>query len=146
MKNIKITFLTIISVLILATGCSQPQPKPKQNQVEYDYVSKNDMTEQYNMVGIASYYGKRWNGRTTANGEKLNIHAMTAAHKTLPFNTIVKVTLLSTGKSVNVRINDRGPYSGARIIDLTDEAAKRLGMYHQGIGKVRLDIVKYPNR
>jgi len=135
MKNIKTVFLSIFSVLFLATGCSFNQPKVKQTQ----YSSEHDM------VGIASYYGERWNGRTTANGEKLNIHEMTAAHKTLPFNTVVKVTLLSTGKSVNVRINDRGPYAGKRIIDLTDEAAKRLGMYHQGIGKVGLDILKYPN-
>ncbi len=139
MKNIKITFIAISSILILATGCSTIHPKT--NYPRYNNNSYND-----SMVGIASYYGQRWNGRTTANGEKLNIHAMTAAHKTLPFNTIVKVTLLSTGKSVIVRINDRGPYSGNRIIDLTDEAAKRLGMYHQGIGKVRLDILKYPNR
>ncbi len=138
MKNIKITFITIFALSILSTGCSIIHHKA--NYSKYNNIS------QHSMVGIASYYGERWNGRTTANGEKLNIHAMTAAHKTLPFNTIVKVTLLSTGKSVNVRINDRGPYSGARIIDLTDEAAKRLGMYHQGIGKVRLDIVKYPNR
>lgn len=131
MTNIKITFLTILSTIFLFTGCSTNQPK-------YDYISEHEL------VGMASYYGKRWHGRTTANGEKLNIYAMTAAHKTIPFNSIVKVTLLSTGKSVIVRINDRGPYYGDRIIDLTDEAAKRLGMYHQGIGEVKLEILKKP--
>ena len=134
MINIKTIFLTIFSFLILTTGCSVNQP----SQPKYDYISEHDL------IGIASYYGKRWHGRTTANGEKLNIYAMTAAHKTLPFNTIVKVTLISTGKSVTVRINDRGPYVGDRIIDLTDEAAKRLGMYHQGIGEVQLEILKKP--
>ena len=132
MRNIKRTFLIILPFLILATGCSIKQPK-------YNYISKRSL------IGVASYYGEKWNGRTTANGEKLNIHAMTAAHKTLPFNSIVKVTLLSTGKSVNVRINDRGPYCNNRIIDLTDEAAKRLGMYNQGIGEVKLDILKTPS-
>ena len=132
MRNTKTTFLIILPFLILATGCSIKQPK-------YNYISKRSL------IGVASYYGEKWNGRTTANGEKLNIHAMTAAHKTLPFNSIVKVTLLSTGKSVNVRINDRGPYCNNRIIDLTDEAAKRLGMYNQGIGEVKLDILKTPS-
>ena len=132
MINIKITLLTLFSFLVLATGCSTNQPK-------YNYISEQDL------VGEASYYGKRWHGRTTANGEKLNIHAMTAAHKTLPFNSIVKVTLLSTGKSVKVRINDRGPYCNGRIIDLTDKAAQCLGMYHQGIGKVRVEILKSPS-
>jgi len=131
MRNIKRTFLIILPFLILATGCSIKQPK-------YNYISK------HSLVGVASYYGEKWNGRTTANGEKLNIHAMTAAHKTLPFNSIVKVTLLSTGKSVNVRINDRGPYCNNRIIDLTDEAAKRLGIYNQGIGEVKLEILSKP--
>ena len=129
MMNIKTTFLIILSFLILASGCSINQPR-------YDYISEHDL------IGEASYYGERWNGRTTANGEKLNIHAMTAAHKTIPFNSIVRVTLLSTGKSVNVRINDRGPYCKGRIIDLTDEAAKCLGMYHQGIGEVKIEILK----
>ena len=131
MLNIKTTFLIILSFLILVTGCSINQPK-------YDYISEHDL------IGEASYYGERWNGRTTANGEKLNIHAMTAAHKTIPFNSIVRVTLLSTGKSIKVRINDRGPYCNGRIIDLTDDAAKCLGMYHQGIGKVKLKILSKP--
>ena len=132
MTNIKITFITIFSFLLLASGCSIKQ------QPKYYCISEHDL------IGEASYYGEKWDGRTTANGEKLNIHAMTAAHKTIPFNSIVRVTLLSTGKSVNVRINDRGPYCKGRIIDLTDEAAKRLGMYHQGVGEVKLEILKKP--
>ena len=136
MKNIKMVLIAIFSLLILVTGCSTTSAKVE--QPKYDYVSEHAL------FGIASYYGKRWHGRTTANGEKLNIYAMTAAHKTLPFNTIVKVTLVSTGKSIKVRINDRGPYVDDRIIDLTDKAAKRLGMYNQGIGEVQLEILKNP--
>ena len=94
-------------------------------------------------TGYASFYGPEWHGRQTASGERLNIHAMTAAHKSLPFGTRVRVTLLSTGKSVVVRINDRGPFVRGRIIDLTDDAARKIGLDgHRGIGKVRLEVLR----
>jgi len=94
-------------------------------------------------TGYASFYGPQWHGRQTASGERLNIHAMTAAHKTLPFGTRVRVTLLATGKSVIVRINDRGPYVRGRIIDLTDDAAGKIGLNkRRGIGKVRLEVLR----
>jgi rare lipoprotein A len=92
-------------------------------------------------VGHASFYGKAWSGRLTANGERFNHRAMTAAHKTLPFHTRVRVTLLSTGKSVIVRINDRGPFIKGRIIDLSDEAARRIGLIDQGVGQVKIEIL-----
>lgn len=91
-------------------------------------------------TGTASFYGPGFNGRKAASGERFNQNAMTAAHKTLPFDTNVKVTLLKTGKSVCVRINDRGPYHGGRIIDLSQAAAIKLGMYQAGTGKVSLAI------
>jgi len=94
-------------------------------------------------TGYASFYGPEWHGRQTASGERLNIHAMTAAHKSLPFGTRVRVTLLSTGKSVVVRINDRGPFVRGRIIDLTDDAARKIGLDgRRGIGKVRLEVLR----
>jgi len=94
-------------------------------------------------VGYASFYGHEWQGRKTANGERLDLSAMTAAHKTLPFGTRVRVTLLSTGRSIVVRINDRGPFVRGRIIDLTDGAARKLGLNaRMGIGKVRLEVLK----
>ncbi len=92
-------------------------------------------------VGHASFYGKAWSGKLTANGERFDHRAMTAAHKTLPFHTRVKVTLLSTGKSVIVRINDRGPFIKGRIIDLSDKAAQKIGLTTQGVGRVRLEIL-----
>jgi len=92
-------------------------------------------------VGLASYYGPKWHGRTTANGEKMDIHAMTAVHKSLPFGTYVKVTILSTGDSVVVRINDRGPFVKGRIIDLSDEAAKQLGLIEKGVARVGLTLL-----
>jgi len=94
-------------------------------------------------TGYASFYGHEWQGRQTANGERLDLSAMTAAHKTLPFGTRVRVTLLATGRSVVVRINDRGPFVRGRIIDLTDGAARRIGLdSRRGIGKVRLEVLR----
>ncbi len=91
--------------------------------------------------GVASWYGPNFHGRTAASGEIYNQNAMTAAHKTLPFKTRVKVTNLKTGKSVTVRINDRGPYHGGRIIDLSKASAARLGIINAGTGKVCLVVL-----
>lgn len=88
-----------------------------------------------NQIGMASYYGS---GRFTANGERFNPHGLTAAHKTLKFGTIVKVVDLRTGRSVVVRINDRGPFVKGRIIDLSLGAARALGLQHSGVAKVKL--------
>jgi rare lipoprotein A (peptidoglycan hydrolase) len=94
------------------------------------------------MEGIASYYGAELHGRRTASGVPFDMYALTAAHKTLPFGTRVKVTYLATGKSVVVEINDRGPYVPGRIIDLSAAAAKAIGLYANGIGKVRIEIIQ----
>lgn len=97
-------------------------------------------------VGNASWYGPRFHGRRTANGEVFDQHAMTAAHRRLPLGTVVAVTSLDTGRTVKVRINDRGPYVGGRIIDLSRAAAKRLGLIRQGVGRVKVKVVKMPPR
>lgn len=89
----------------------------------------------------ASYYGKGFEGRPTASGERFNSERLTAAHRTLPFGTIVKVTNAATGKSVKVRINDRGPFHGNREIDLSTAAARQIGMLASGTAKVTLDVV-----
>lgn len=93
-------------------------------------------------VGLATYYGKEFNGKRTANGEKYDPHKLTAAHRTLPFGTKVRVTRLDNRKSVVVRINDRGPFVRGRIIDLSWAAAKELDMVSKGVVKVRIEIVK----
>lgn len=93
-------------------------------------------------VKTASWYGKSFHGRTTANGERFNQDAMTAAHRTLPFGTKLKVTCMQTGKSTIVRINDRGPFHGNRAIDLSKGAAKAIGLIESGTGKVKIDILK----
>jgi rare lipoprotein A len=91
--------------------------------------------------GKASWYGKRFQGRKTASGERFDRHAMTAAHKTLPFGTRVRVTHPKSGRSVVVRINDRGPYARGRIVDLSEEAARRLGMIEAGVVPVTLEVI-----
>ncbi|MBN1981157.1 MAG: septal ring lytic transglycosylase RlpA family protein, partial [Chitinivibrionales bacterium] len=90
--------------------------------------------------GLASYYSSGLHGHRTANGERYNMHSLTAAHPHLPFNTIVEVTNLTNKKSVKVRINDRGPFKKGRIIDLSYEAAQRIGMVKKGVVAVRLKI------
>ncbi len=94
--------------------------------------------------GIASWYGKPYHGRRTANGETYDMWAMTAAHKTLPFNTLIKVVNKDNGRSVKVRINDRGPFVRGRIIDLSRKAARRLGMEEPGTARVKLYLAKGP--
>ncbi|MBB3035258.1 septal ring lytic transglycosylase RlpA family protein [Alteriqipengyuania lutimaris] len=91
--------------------------------------------------GVASYYGAKFNGRRTASGERFDMNALTAAHKTLPFGTKVRVTNPNTGKSVVVRINDRGPYAHGREIDLSRRAATELGLIQRGHGTVELALV-----
>ena len=90
--------------------------------------------------GKASYYADRFHGRLTANGERFNMHDLTAAHKSLPFGSMVRVTNLSNGKKVLVRINDRGPYIKGRIIDLSLEAAKEIDLLKKGVTNVRIEV------
>lgn len=88
--------------------------------------------------GVASYYADKFNGRRTASGEAFNNGAMTAAHRTLPFGTRLRVTNPANGKSVVVRVNDRGPFHGARVLDLSKSAASQLGLVQRGSGRVEL--------
>lgn len=94
------------------------------------------------LSGKASWYGGRFHGRTTASGEPFNKFAMTAAHKTLPFGTRVKVTNKNNGKSVVVRINDRGPYKRGRVIDLSRGAAELIGMIRSGVVPVQIEVLE----
>ncbi|PJX26595.1 hypothetical protein CAP48_04870 [Advenella sp. S44] len=100
-----------------------------------------DETSGFSQEGIASWYGPGFHGRKTANGETFNQNAMTAAHKRLPISSYVRVTRVSTGKSIVVRINDRGPFVGNRVIDLSYGAAKRLGIVNRGSDKVKIERI-----
>jgi rare lipoprotein A len=127
--------LAILPLLILQVGCSSLD---RQGSAVSLYDSKPISIE----LGKASYYGGRWIGRLTANGEHYRASDCTAAHKKLPFNSIVRVTNLKNGKSVIVRINNRGPFAKGRILDLSVVAARKIEMIGDGIVKVKAEVLK----
>ena len=95
----------------------------------------------YDRVGVASWYGAQFHGRRTANGERFDMNALTAAHPTLPLSTVVRVTNLANDRSVTVRVNDRGPYAQGRLIDLSRASARVLGFEGQGTARVRVTVL-----
>ncbi|MGB3786937.1 MAG: septal ring lytic transglycosylase RlpA family protein [Phormidesmis sp.] len=117
---------------------NMPKPEPVVEVAPVQQVAIVSST-----VGGASWYGPGFNGRRTANGETFNQYALTAAHRTLPFGTKVLVTNLYSGRQVVVRINDRGPYAGNRVIDLSAGAAAEIGLINSGVGTVQLDVLGY---
>lgn len=96
-------------------------------------------------TGKASWYGKQFLGRKTASGERFVKNKLTAAHKTLPLGTVVKVTNTTTNEEVTVRINDRGPFAHGRILDLSPMAAKRIGLIDRGVAHIKLEVLSLPN-
>ena len=93
-------------------------------------------------IGIASYYGKKFHKKRTANGKIFNMYKVSAAHKSYPLGTKVRVTNLENGKSIKLLINDRGPFVSGRIIDLSYKAARKLDFVNQGTVKVRIDVIR----
>jgi rare lipoprotein A len=102
--------------------------------------------EEKPQVGVASWYGEGFQGNTTASGETFDLNELTAAHPTLPFGTTVRVTNLKNSKDILLRVNDRGPHIGRRLIDVSWAAAKRLGFVHSGTTPVRVEVVTYPKQ
>jgi rare lipoprotein A len=94
----------------------------------------------YTETGLASWYGRAHHRKRTASGERFDMHGMTAAHRRLEFGTVVRVVNLENGRSVKVRINDRGPYVRGRVIDLSSRAADALGIKGEGVARVRLEV------
>lgn len=121
-----ISFSLLIIGMLLATGCITSHRRAYRKET---------------YIGMASWYGKEYHRRFTASGERYNMRNLTAAHPFLPFGTRVKVTHLSNGKSVKVTINDRGPFKGDRIIDLSYKAAQKIGMVKEGLARVKLEIL-----
>lgn len=105
--------------------------------IYYTGLSQDNLVQK----GIASYYGKKFHGKKTASGETFDMHKLTAAHRTLPFNTRVKVTNVNNKRSVIVRINDRGPFIAGRIIDVSRAAAEKLGFVSKGRTTVRIEVL-----
>jgi len=127
-------------LLVLLTGVASRTARAGDPPSQADAVRNVDTSSaHYTAEGIASWYGRRFHGRKTANGERFNRHALTCAHRTLPFGTKIKVTNIETGEEITVRVNDRGPYVHDRIIDLSDAAAKAIGI--MGCGIVHIETV-----
>jgi rare lipoprotein A len=117
--------LGLLCILWLGVGCARN-------------VRKEGGREGFLGEGLASYYGPGFHGKKTASGELFDKNDLTAAHRKLRFGSCVHVTSVATGKSIKVRVNDRGPYSGDRIIDLSEAAARSLGIIDRGVSRVRL--------
>ncbi len=113
-------------------------PKKTKNKVPLLIKGSN-----HTAILTSSYYGPKFHGRPTASGEIFDMNGLTAAHKTLQLGTIIKVTYPKTGKSVIVKVNDRGPFIAGRDLDLSLGAAKKLGLVNEGVGKVNVTIIKW---
>ena len=129
--------LVLAGALLVCEGCST-LPKSGGGAEPRLFEPKPLATE----YGKASFYGGRWIGRLTANGERYRAGDRTAAHKRLPFNTMVRVTNLANNRSVIVRINNRGPYAKGRILDLSVTAAREIDMMSAGIARVKMEVLK----
>jgi rare lipoprotein A len=128
---------TLAAVLVVVTACSSPAPKPVYFPgYPIGYVER----------GIASWYGPGFHGNQTANGERYDMHKLTAAHRTLPLGSIAVVRSTTSGKEVTVRINDRGPFAKGRVLDLSYAGARILGIVGDGTGQVELRVIGFQGR
>lgn len=135
----------------MGSGPSASKPTPSKASSKGDFSEESKTSQSADMDawkdelnGIASWYGKDFNGHLTASGEVYDMYQFTAAHKTLPLGTVVKVTNLENGQTAEVRVNDRGPYVKGRIIDLSRTAGRAIGMREKGTAKVKLEIIRWP--
>ncbi len=156
MRSVKVLLLSLaMGIFLSACGLFQvvvapPAPKeepPKPPKKEEVVVEKEEKEEAKVVVvkvlnGQASYYADKFHGRSTASGEKYDKTKLTAAHRSLPFGTRVRVTNLRNGQQVIVRINDRGPFVDGRIVDLSRAAAEQIGMVRDGVVKVKVEVLK----
>jgi rare lipoprotein A len=126
----------LIALLLLLSACASEPGRAAAGR-----ASGGTNGHAYEAVGVASWYGGKFHGRTTASGEPYDMHAMTAAHPNLPFGTKVRVTNLENGRSVVLRINDRGPFAKRRIIDVSRHAAEHLGFLGSGLARVRIEVI-----
>ena len=136
-RHVPLVVLLSVAGLCLF-GCGAAAPRIRTTNTE----TRVPPTRDSHLRGIASYYAEEFNGRRTSNGEVYDMNDLTAAHRELPFDTKVRVRNLNSDKTVIVRINDRGPFKDDRIIDLSLEAAKQLGMIQNGTAPVELEIVE----
>lgn len=138
MKN-TVLFLMVLIVFI-SFGCGS-----KKSSKGYKYSDELKNVDGFTQTGIASWYGDKEHGNIAASGERFSMYDYTAAHKSLPFGTVVRVTNLENGKDVVVKINDRGPFIRGRIIDLSYSSAKSIGLVKTGVAKVKVEVISSPS-
>jgi rare lipoprotein A len=131
--------LVVALAVLTLVGCATPAAERERSTVSVMTARPSGGLVQ---EGKASWYGREQHGKLTANGERFNMHALTAAHRTLRMNTQVRVTNLRNGRSVVVRINDRGPYGRGRIIDVSQAAALQLDMIGSGVVPARVEVMQ----
>jgi rare lipoprotein A len=155
---VALCFLTFISASALLIGAASLGPKvplngaisvvplalPAMNAPEATSVQEPETNTEVKQIGVASWYGDEWQGHVMASGQRFDDKKMTAAHRTLPLNSQVRVTNLKTGRSVDVTITDRGPYVHGRVIDLSKAAARKLGMVKKGLAPVQITSIALP--
>jgi rare lipoprotein A len=124
--------------LLIGATCATPALA---GPVHKHHVASHRRPHATIQIGTASWYGRRRAGLLTANGERFDPEAMTCAHRTLPFGSMVKVTDIASGKHVSLKVNDRGPYVSGRIVDLSEGAARELGVGNGGLMIVRVEVV-----
>ena len=137
-----IKFILIFAVFVISCGSSIAYgdyvDTTGWSRKQIESIKKHPQTQ----IGIASYYGKKFHKKRTANGEVFNMYKVSAAHKSYPLGTKVRVTNLENGKSIKLVINDRGPFVKGRIIDLSYKAARKLDFINQGTTKVRINVIR----
>lgn len=140
MVSLRGAAVLFLPALFFVAGCGGGSPRFTSK--DWPDPASREPSSSSGLEGVASYYAEDFNGRKTASGELYDMNGLTAAHRTLPFGTKVKVTDLDTGRSVVVRINDRGPFKDDRVIDLSLGAAKQLGLIGMGTGRVVIQILE----
>jgi len=120
-------------------------PEDEPSVIEKLNTVASNTVRKFSQTGTASWYGRQFHGRKTASGETFDMNGMTAAHRSLPLNCYIRVTNKNNGKSVVVKVNDRGPFHGNRVLDLSYGAAKQIGITNAGTAKVRIERVQGPN-
>lgn len=120
-------------------------PEDEPSVIEKLNTVASNTVRKFSQTGTASWYGRQFHGRKTASGETFDMNGMTAAHRSLPLNCYIRVTNKNNGKSVIVKVNDRGPFHGNRVLDLSYGAAKQIGITNAGTAKVSIERVQGPN-
>ncbi|MAE69488.1 MAG: hypothetical protein CME06_03345 [Gemmatimonadetes bacterium] len=139
----RFTFIVALIAILVGCGSSVRYGSPDRTRFEGDRIFEpGEEIIGWREQGQASYYGKKFHGRRTANGEVYDMYGISAAHRTLPFGARVRVTHLANGRTIEVRINDRGPFIEGRIIDLSYGAAQTLGMVREGVVPVEIEVVR----